>query len=283
MKSKIGFSLILGFFILSLGKIFAQGSQELTLMTFNIRFDNPADGINAWPMRKDAVVEMLKRGKVEIVGLQEALFNQLNDLKTGLPGFTWFGNGRDDGKGAGEFCAILYDSSWFEFMDGKTFWLSSEPDRPGSKGWDAACPRIVTWVRLKNKETGGSFVVLNTHFDHIGEVARNNSALIVSQLANKLASSEPVILLGDFNANPESKVFSIISEKSGLAEASTKIKDYKPLTDCTYTGFNGEACEHIDFIWISPNIQPIDYQILENKLGINRLSDHKPIMAVLAF
>ncbi|MDK2908892.1 MAG: hypothetical protein PWR20_459 [Bacteroidales bacterium] len=281
MKSKIGFFLILGFFSLGLGRTFAQGSQELALMTFNIRFDNPADGINAWPNRKDAVVEMLKREKVVIVGLQEALLNQLNDLKTGLPGFTWFGHGRDDGKTAGEFSAILYDSTWFELIEGKTFWLSPTPDSPGLKGWDAACPRIVTWVRLKNKETGNSFVVMNTHLDHIGEVARRNSALMVSQLAKDLASTGPVILMGDFNATPESEVIKLISQKSGLAEASSRIKEYKPLTDCTYTGFKGEACEHIDFIWISPDIQAMDYQILENDLGANRLSDHKPVKSIL--
>jgi endonuclease/exonuclease/phosphatase family metal-dependent hydrolase len=262
--------------------IFAQGAEQIAVMTFNIRFDNPADGINAWSRRKDAVIDMLKKERVVVLGVQEALLNQLNDIKTGVPGLTWFGHGRDDGKTAGEFSAIYYDSTWFELLNGKTFWLSPTPDNPGVKGWDAACPRVVTWVQLKNRETGSTFFVINTHFDHMGEVARRNSALIVSRLAVELSSGGPVMLLGDFNASPESEVIQIIAEKSGLTEASARLKDYKPATDCTFTGFDGKACEHIDFIWISSGFQTEDYQILENDRGINRLSDHRPVKAILS-
>ncbi len=262
--------------------LFAQGPEQFVVMTFNVRFDNPADGINAWSRRKDAVVDMLKKERVVVLGVQEALLNQLNDIKNGVPGLKWFGHGRDDGKTAGEFTAIFYDTTWFELLDGNTFWLSPTPDNPGVKGWDAACPRVVTWVQLKHKRTGSTFFVINTHFDHMGEVARRNSALMVSKLAVELSSKGPVILLGDFNASPESEVIHFIAEKSGLTEASARLKKYKPTTDCTFTGFDGKSCEHIDFIWISSILQAEDYQILENDHGVNRLSDHRPIKATLS-
>lgn len=275
--------LILGFLLFGWENFFAQSSQQVSIMTFNVRFDNPGDGVNAWPHRKEAVIRMLQREQVVVVGLQEALIHQLNDLKTGLPGMTWFGKGRDDGKTGGEFSAILYDSTWFEHIEGNTFWLSPTPEVPGVKGWDAACPRVVTWILLKNRETGNSFYVINTHFDHVGETARKQSALMVSALAKKMASKFPVILLGDFNASPESEVISIIASNSGLTEVSTLAEKYRPSTECTFTGFDGKACEHIDFIWISPNIQAESYQIIDNDNGFNRLSDHRPVKAILTF
>lgn len=270
-----------GIILLLWGNSCAQSTQQVGVMTFNIRFDNSGDGANAWLHRREAVIRMLQREKVEVIGLQEALINQLSDLKTGLPGMTWFGHGRDDGKTSGEFSAIIYDSTWFERLDGKTFWLSPTPDVPGVKGWDAACPRVVTWVLLKNRETGNQFYVINTHFDHLGETARRQSALIVSELASKLARKHPVILLGDFNASPESEVIKTIAAHSGLAEASTRVENHQPATDCTYTGFDGKDCEHIDFIWISPDIQAEGYQIIDNDNGFNRLSDHRPVKAML--
>ncbi|MGC8864367.1 MAG: endonuclease/exonuclease/phosphatase family protein [Bacteroidales bacterium] len=195
---------------------------------------------------------------------------------------TWFGKGRDNGQTGGEFSAILYDSTWFERLDGKTFWLSSTPDVPGVRGWDAACPRVVTWMLLKNRETGNRFYIINTHFDHQGETARRESARIVSDLAKEMQAKHPVILLGDFNANPESDVIRTISANSGLAEASTRVENYQPTTECTYTGFDGKDCEHIDFIWVSQNIKVESYQIIDNNNGFNRLSDHRPVKALLA-
>ncbi len=265
------------------GQVLAQRSQQMAVMTFNIRFDNPEDGINAWPQRRSAVIDMLQKEKVSIVGVQEALVNQLQDIKQGLPGFTWFGHGRDDGKTKGELSAIFYDSTCFEWIEGKTFWLSPTPDAPGVKGWDAACPRIVTWVNLKNKETGTRLYIINTHLDHMGELARRNSAVILSRLAQELSFKGPVIMMGDFNAGPESEVIKFIEENSSLRDTYDKMEKKRTNTACTFSGFDGTSCEHIDYIWISDKIQLMDYQIIENDLGNNRLSDHKPVKVLINF
>jgi endonuclease/exonuclease/phosphatase family metal-dependent hydrolase len=159
-------------------------SIALRAMSFNIRYDEPRDGVNAWSNRKTKVGDVIRFHKADLVGVQEALLSQLRDLERMLPDFEWCGVGRTDGKESGEYSAILYRKARFQLLECKTFWLSETPDKPGSMGWDAAYPRIVTWARFRDHGSGRTFFHFNTHFDHRGQKARvESAALILTKIA----------------------------------------------------------------------------------------------------
>ncbi len=122
--------------------------------TFNIRYDNPADSLNNWKYRKDTVAAFIKANQLDIVGMQEVLHNQLEDLKQRLPEYAEVGVGREDGKTQGEYAPLFYRKDRFEALDSNTFWLSQYPDSVGFIGWDGACTRIATWAKLKDRKTG---------------------------------------------------------------------------------------------------------------------------------
>ena len=184
MKKTISLSLIL----------FLAGSlmaQELNIMTFNIRYNTAADSLNAWPYRKDKVASQVLFHEAHILGVQEALHDQVVDLQQRLPQYKYAGVGRDDGKEKGEYSAIFYDTTRLQVLQTKTFWLSETPEVPGSKSWDAAITRIVTWIKFRDKKTKKIFFAFNTHFDHIGQVARRESAKILLQKVKEIAGATP--------------------------------------------------------------------------------------------
>ena len=154
-------------------------AQTITWATFNIRYDNPADQSNNWQFRKDTVTRFIQAQDMDIVGMQEVLHNQLEDLLQRLPGYKSIGVGRDDGKTKGEYAPILYKEDRFEVLDSNTFWLSQYPDSIGFIGWDGACTRIATWAKMKDKQSGKIFMAVNTHFDHVGVTARREGALLI--------------------------------------------------------------------------------------------------------
>lgn len=186
-------------------------SQQMNIITFNIRLNTPNDGINAWPNRIDMVCGLLKFHDPDIFGLQEALHGQIEDIQKNLPDYEWFGVGRDDGEKAGEFSPIFFIKTKFILIENGTFWLSETPEKPG-KGWDAAFNRVVTWGKFKSKVTGKQFLVFNTHFDHIGNEARKNSAFLIRDKIKEISNNQglPVILVGDFNLEPESEPIGLI-------------------------------------------------------------------------
>src|SRR6186713_989688 len=147
-------------------------SQELNVMTFNIRYNTKNDSLNAWPYRKDNAASQIKFHNVHILGVQEALYEQVIDLSQSLSQYKYVGVGRDDGIIKGEYSAIFYDTAKLILLGSSTFWLSLTPDIPGSKSWDAAITRIVTWAKFTDKRRNRTFFVFNTHFDHIGKEAR---------------------------------------------------------------------------------------------------------------
>src|SRR5689334_14278278 len=161
-------------------------AQPLKVMTYNIRYDNPGDGVNAWPNRIEKVTALIRKYNPDIIGVQEALHHQLQDLVRVLPDYSYVGVGRDDGKVKGEFSAILFRNSRFGLLSDSTFWLSETPQIPGSKSWDAAITRLVTEAKFFDKELRTDFIVFNTHFDHIGKEARMNSG---AYIAGAVASS----------------------------------------------------------------------------------------------
>src|SRR6056297_2032192 len=169
-----------------------DSSSTITIMSYNIRYDNPDDGINAWPNRQDHVAEIMADiYSADIIGVQEALKHQLDDLQARMPGYSWVGVGRDDGRDKGEFSPIFYKTDRFDLIATNTFWLSQTPDRPGSRSWDAAITRIATWARLSDHESGREFYVINTHFDHRGEEARVKSAQLITEFIGGLDDGVP--------------------------------------------------------------------------------------------
>ncbi|HSG71985.1 MAG TPA: endonuclease/exonuclease/phosphatase family protein, partial [Planctomycetaceae bacterium] len=191
-----------------------EKSPAMNVMTWNIRYDNRGDGENAWTHRKDWVAEIVQREKADIVGLQEVLKHQLDDLTQRLPELAAYGVGRDDGKTKGEYSPILYRKDRFEVLDKSTFWLSKTPDQPGSRDWDAAITRIASWLKLKDRRSGQVFYAINTHFDHRGSEARANSAALLVRMLREKFNDHPVLLTGDFNTKPDSVPYKTLIERN---------------------------------------------------------------------
>jgi len=266
-----------------LNEVQNSNSTSLRMMTYNIRFDNPADGVHAWPNRKELVASVIRFHKADIIGVQEALEYQIQDLMELLPGYDWVGVGRNE-DGGGEFSAILYRSSVVAVKAAQTFWLSESPDEPGSKSWDSSLPRIATWAHFVTSSDGRELFVLNTHFDHRGEQARLESARLLKEQVSKLANGLPVIVMGDLNATSEQPPLVLLSD--------TPLSDGRSLRDgffhsivphhgpaSTWTGFTKIAADRrIDYIFASEDL-PIHYHaILTDKLEDRYPSDHLPVL-----
>ena len=177
--------------------------NELTVISYNIRYDNPNDGENQWKYRKERVANYIKEIRPDIIGMQEVLDPQLVFLDVSLTEFSFVGVGREDGKTKGEYSPILYNSNSLSLLQTDTFWLSETPTVI-SVGWDAALERICTYAQFEHKETGQKFWVFNTHFDHIGELARIQSAKLINQKVKMLnMNNSPVVITGDFNLTPD--------------------------------------------------------------------------------
>jgi endonuclease/exonuclease/phosphatase family metal-dependent hydrolase len=266
------------------------GSTEpslLRVMSFNIRYNNPDDKENAWTHRKSMVASMVRFHRADIVGVQEALRDQIADLEKLVPEYAWCGVGRTDGKSGGEFSAIFYRKSRFELLAQSTFWLSETPDVIGSKGWDAALPRVVTWAKFKDKSAKTIFFQFNTHFDHRGEKARTESArLLVNQLA-KIAGNLPVILSGDFNGNESSETYRILTdgnrEEQKLLDARYRSKAGHHGPTSTFNGFGPlRPDSKIDFIFVKGSVTVLQHGVLADQWDGRWPSDHLPVMVELA-
>jgi endonuclease/exonuclease/phosphatase family metal-dependent hydrolase len=262
--------------------------HSFAIMTFNIRLNEPKDGIDAWPNRKDKAASMVRFHRADIFGVQEALHDQMMDLEERLPEFGWIGVGRDDGDEAGEYAAIFYRKDRFELLDGATFWLSETPEKKGSKGWDAVCVRIVTWGHFRERESGKEFYHFNTHFDHRGEEAREMSSHLVVEKAKEIAGSAPVLLTGDFNFPPTSPNYSILTAEEAGDPGRVYLKDARTISeepphgpDWSSHGFSGQGRPGriIDFIFVSDAIKVIRHGILSDHWSGRYPSDHLPVLA----
>lgn len=171
---------------------------ELAAMSYNVRYATPKDGENAWEHRKERVVAVVQRFEPAVLGLQECLESQTRYLAKALPEYHWFGMGRE-ADGSGEMAPIFYRLDFFAAVEGGTFWLTSRPDIPGERDWDAACVRSATWLRLLHRASGAQFAVVNTHFDHKSEKSRRESAKLIVRRMEDVAQGLPVLVLGDFN------------------------------------------------------------------------------------
>lgn len=263
-----------------------EKATELKVITFNIRYDNPADGINAWPNRIGLVEDYLQEQAPDIVGFQEALHSQVLDLQKMLPGFARVGSGRDDGLEGGEYSPIFFKEGVFELLDQGQFWLSQTPDVPGSIGPGAVLPRIATWAHLRIKETGKELFVFNTHYSHVSDEARWLSARIMSERMKLIAGNKPLIVAGDFNLDIESETYHRLAELflniNQLVNATENEPSYALLQQGTFNGFGFvENQPFIDFIFVSPHFQLTSSSIHRVKSGDVFISDHWPVVVKL--
>ena len=262
-------------------------TDTVRVMSFNIRYDEPRDGVNAWPNRKKKVADVIRFHKADLVGVQEALLSQLRDLETLLPDFAWCGVGRTDGKEAGEFSAILYRKSRFRLIETKTFWLSETPDVAGSKGWDAAFPRIVTWAKFRDRSTGKTFIHFNTHFDHVGERARSESSSLILKKVSEILPNGPFVVTGDFNVKEDSGAYKTIM----AGTPTVKVADAKYASvnghfggDSTFSAFKElEPGRKIDYIFVREGVKVFEHGVLSDRWNGLWASDHLPVIAEIQF
>ena len=258
----------------------APPDSALRVMSFNIRYDNPGDGEHAWPHRMDRVASVVRFHAPDAVGMQEALRHQIDSLAARLPGYAWVGVGRDDGADGGEFSPVFYRTDRLELVTHGTFWLSPTPETPGSVGWDAALPRVATWARFRDRTTGGTFLFLNTHFDHRGREAREQSALLVADRLFAIADGAPVIAVGDFNAPPDTPVYATLTERLADARAAAEIPPHGP--ESTFFGFTVEPDEtgpRLDYVFTGPGVRVRRFATLTDQWLGRYPSDHLPVFA----
>jgi len=258
-----------------------SAQQPIELITYNIRLNTPGDGEHAWPNRKEDVAALFRFHRASIFCVQEALPDQIDYLQEEFPGYRYEGVGRDDGKREGEFSAVFYNHSMFNRINGGTFWLSETPGEC-SFGWDAACRRICSWVELEEKNSGKRLFVFNTHFDHVGEVARKESASLILKKVGELARADaPVVLCGDFNLPPESAPIELIRGTLNDAYQVTELPPYGSVA--TYHGFTYDdpPRNRIDYVFVSKGMRVLRYGALTDSRDRTFFSDHLPVLVTL--
>ena len=274
---------ILTLFLLSAFTFASVAQKPMNIITYNIRYNTPSDKENAWPNRRAEVMNLLKRHNADIFSVQEALYDQIMDLKDGMSGFDYVGVGRDDGNINGEFSAIYYNSTRYALIENGTFWLSETPEIP-SKSWDAALNRICTWARLKEKETRMTFYIFNTHFDHIGVKARKESAILILKKIDEISvRKDPVILTGDFNLKPEEKPLVLIRQRLKDSRQISATIPQGPVGTFNDFDFASKLENRIDYIFVNKMVDVRKYTVLTDSRNNHYPSDHLPVLVEIQF
>ncbi|MEP4533470.1 MAG: endonuclease/exonuclease/phosphatase family protein [Cyclobacteriaceae bacterium] len=258
-------------------------AQSITMMTYNIRLSLASDGPNAWDNRKENVAGQIQFYEPDIFGIQEGLPEQVDYLDSALQDYNFIGVGRDDGERKGEFSAIYFKSEKFKLLQSGTFWLSPTPDKP-SKGWDAAYPRVCTYGQFQNLKSKEKFWVFNTHFDHVGDKARKESArLILKKIGNLNHEGLPVILSGDLNLTPDQAPIQMLAAEMKDSCLACKTAPFGP--EGTWNGFDFKSPldRRIDYIFVSMDVKVNKYAVLTDSQNQNFLSDHLPVFVELFF
>lgn len=263
-----------------------KGPNEISVMTLNIRYDNPEDSVNAWSSRSSIVYDVIRREKPDLLGLQEVLYHQYNYLDSLLTGYESAGVGRDDGGRSGEMNPVFYRKDRFNMVRNVTFWLSDTPEVPGSKAWSSSLPRIVTWTQLVDKKTDEHMFFFNTHFAHDSDTARIMSARLLMSTVDSIAAGFPFVITGDFNVMPGSEAYSLLT---GPAESIPLFKDSKDISEenpegpaYTFNGFSDEPGSiRLDYIFVSNDMRVLQHRTLMKKEQGVFVSDHWPVIAVV--
>jgi endonuclease/exonuclease/phosphatase family metal-dependent hydrolase len=268
----------------------AADSRPVRVMSFNIRYQNENDGKNGWEFRREDVAGVFRFHHVDAAGLQEAVRSQIDDLTKQLPEYAWLGAGRLDGKDEGEFTPILYRRDRLELLESGTSWLSETPEIVGSKGWDAALPRILTFAKFKDRQTGREWYLFNTHFDHVGVKARDESARLLRQAIGKLPKDSAVVAMGDFNCMEDSSPYKVLIEAKPSDDAEFNLRDARYCSatrhhgpGTTWNGFYGAVPgQKIDHIFVNQRISVLQHGILTDQLDDRFISDHFPVLAEIS-
>ena len=227
----------------------------------------------------------IREKAIDVVGMQEVLHPQLLDLLERLPQYDYVGVGRADGKTRGEYSPIFFLKDKFEVLDKGNFWLSETPDVPGSKGWDAAIERIASYAKLKDKATGKIFMAVNTHFDHVGVMARRESAKLIMKKIQEIVGNRPAVVTGDFNVTEDDEAYVTMTTDAFRMNDAYHMTANHTGTVYTFQNFlriSPLECGKIDFIFLTPAIR-VKHSHIEVQSPENILSDHNPHWADLEF
>lgn len=255
-------------------------SEPVSVMTFNLRL-SPSDGFdgeNCWPNRREAAVRMLSEVRPDLFGVQESTPAQSDYLEQNLPDYARYGARGEDAVDRGEANAIFWRKDRFDLIEQNTFWLSETPDTV-SMGWDGAYRRTVVWARLFDRKTQREVFYFNTHFDHVGSAAREESArLIAARIAELAGDTAPVFVTGDFNVNYDDSSMDVMKEFLGGAREDAPETSYEN-TFHNWGALEDEPGEHlIDHIFYK-NASPSEFKVLTGGYGAVWLSDHYPVVA----
>ncbi|NTE00053.1 endonuclease/exonuclease/phosphatase family protein [Agrobacterium tumefaciens] len=275
------FKILCSLLLLSTMAFAQQKGVPINVISYNIRYNNPDDGVNAWPNREQNVKALVKFHDADVLCVQEALPEQFDALlkKTN---FDVVGVGREDGKRKGEFSAVYFDKDRFIKKDGGTFWLSETPDVP-SKGWDAALNRVCSWVRLYDRLNKKEFLVFNAHYDHKGVQARIESAKLIKQKIQEIAPALPVVFTGDLNVTPETEAISTIKSFLSDAKEISQEAPYGPNGTFNDFDFNSDLKNKIDYIFVNKGFKVKKFAVLSDSKDKRYFSDHLPVFARLWF
>lgn len=255
----------------------AERVEGLSIMTYNIRYANPNDGKHIWDNRKEIIASQISYYQPDLLGLQEVLKSQLSDIVSLLPQYAYVGVGRDDGKDAGEFAPVFYRKDRFKLLDWGTVWLSETPEKP-SIGWDAALPRIFTWVKVQEKSGKKIWYLANAHFDHRGVEAREQSARLMLEKSLELAEGLPIILTGDFNFNQDEGAYTFLAGQELITDTYHAAR-LRHGPSGTFNGFNYDSeGDRIDYIWTQAGLEIQSYAAISEIWEGILPSDHIPVL-----
>jgi len=278
------FGLFISAFLLS-AALMAGGPEDesLRVMSFNVRCIHYADGADMWFFRSEEVGDYVLRHDPDVVGFQEVKALQLQDLKQMLPDYESFGKPRGDGRLFGERCSVFYKKKRFELLRHETFWLSKTPAEEGSISWDSSLPRIVTWGEFRDRHSGKTFFIFNTHFDHIGKTARLKSAELLSKKVDEIAGHGPVVVTGDFNSTPDSRPYRVMIENFRDGRKVSKSGPEGPYATSRSFLPGSAPKKRIDYIFVGGGVDVLSYAVLDDTYGNDRRpSDHMGVLASIS-
>ena len=258
-------------------------AQQMIIGTYNLRFDNKKDSGNLWVDRAPVVVDLIRFHDFDVLGTQEGLKNQLDDISNALPEYDRYGKGRDDGQDKGEHSVIYFKKDKFKLLKSGDFWLSQTPDKP-SLGWDATCcNRICSWVQLQDKKSGKKFYFFNAHFDHQGVQARQESSKLILQKIKEIAGKDPVIFTGDLNGSQQSDWYKVLATSGWLNDSYGAVK-HPYANNASFNGFGlskRQSRDIIDHIFTTSQFTTTKWGILTDTYFGKFPSDHFPVLAVI--
>lgn len=280
-------TVLLAFLPISGASASDDAGLRVGLMSYNVRFGTANDGPNSWAQRRDIALEVFERWDADIVGLQEALRFQIDEIRERFPRYAEIGVGRDDGRTRGEYSSILYRPDRFAVAASGTFWLSDTPDAVASVTWGNSITRVCTWARLVEHSTGRGVYVYNTHFDHVSQPSRERSVRLIAERIAQRSIDDPVVLMGDFNAGEDNPAMLYLLDRSESAEGPGLVDTFRvthpDATEVgTFNAFRGRRDgAKIDFVLVEPASRVIEAAIDFTDHDGRYPSDHFPVTAAV--